>query len=238
MPTASTRSPTSIAISRRCCRRSIAMRRRSATTCRLGASTRAAQRALDRMSASDWIESRVPGGAASRLGRLRRQRVHRGTGRRPVRDQRRHRRGIAQGLAARPLLAVRGIGPALSHPRRQRPARADARRAPARAHRRRRRGSSRWRGAATAAMRVTIARDQRVHDEIADRVVLALPFTLLREVDLAHAGFAPRKLARDPRARHGPQLQAATAVRRARVAGAAARAARRASTRRSRRAGR
>jgi monoamine oxidase len=44
-------------------------------------------------------------------------------------------------------------------------------------------------------MRVTLARDQRVRDAIADRVVLALPFTLLREVDIGRAGLSARKLA-------------------------------------------
>src|SRR6266542_3312760 len=42
--------------------------------------------------------------------------------------------------------------------------------------------------------RLTFARDQSTHDEIADRVILALPFTLLRQTDLAGAGFQPRKL--------------------------------------------
>ena len=42
-------------------------------------------------------------------------------------------------------------------------------------------------------VRVTIARGQSLHDEIADRVILALPFTLLREVDTAGAGFSARK---------------------------------------------
>jgi monoamine oxidase len=35
---------------------------------------------------------------------------------------------------------------------------------------------------------------QRVVDVVADKVVLALPFTTLREVDLGAAGFSPRKL--------------------------------------------
>jgi monoamine oxidase len=42
--------------------------------------------------------------------------------------------------------------------------------------------------------RLTFARDQSTHDETADRVVLALPFTLLRQVELDRAAFRPRKL--------------------------------------------
>jgi monoamine oxidase len=44
-------------------------------------------------------------------------------------------------------------------------------------------------------VRVTVARDEATRDEIADRVILALPFSLLKEVDLDHAGFRARKLA-------------------------------------------
>ena len=42
--------------------------------------------------------------------------------------------------------------------------------------------------------RVSFARDQVVRDEIADQVIVAIPFTLLRQVDLDAAGFRPRKL--------------------------------------------
>ena len=44
-------------------------------------------------------------------------------------------------------------------------------------------------------MRITVARDAATRDETADRVILALPFTLLRDVDLTRSGFRPLKLA-------------------------------------------
>lgn len=154
----------------------------------------AAQRTLDRMSASEWIESRVPGGAASRLGRLVGNAymeelggdlyetsaatvvvLLKGSPREHFSpyeesDQRYHIRGGNDQL-------VRMMGERLR----------DRVTTSARLVALSRRGDGR--------VRVTIARDQRVHDDIADRVVLALPFTLLRDVDIAHAGFAPRKLA-------------------------------------------
>jgi monoamine oxidase len=43
-------------------------------------------------------------------------------------------------------------------------------------------------------VRLTFARDQATQDEIADRVILALPFSLLRDVDLNRSAFRPRKL--------------------------------------------
>jgi monoamine oxidase len=42
--------------------------------------------------------------------------------------------------------------------------------------------------------RLVLGRDQAVREADADHVVLALPFTLLREVDLAQAGVRPRKM--------------------------------------------
>jgi monoamine oxidase len=42
--------------------------------------------------------------------------------------------------------------------------------------------------------RLTFARDEARRDVVADHVVLAMPFTLLRDVDLAQAGFRTRKL--------------------------------------------
>jgi monoamine oxidase len=151
-----------------------------------------AQLALDRMSASDWIATRVPGGAASRLGRL--------VGNAYVEelggdlyetsaatvvallkasprehfspyeesDQRYHIRGgndrIVRALGERLRDRITTSAPlvALAH-----------------------RGDGR--------VRVTIARGQSLQDEIADRVILALPFTLLREVDTSGAGFSARK---------------------------------------------
>jgi monoamine oxidase len=151
-----------------------------------------AQLAIDRMSATEWIASRVPGGASSRLGRL--------VGNAYVEelggdlyetsaatvvallkasprehfspyeesDQRYHIRGGNDGI-------VRALGERL----RDRVTTSAA--LVALAHR----GDGR--------MRVTIARGQSLHDEIADRVILALPFTLLREVDTSGAGFSARK---------------------------------------------
>ncbi len=152
-----------------------------------------AQVALDQMSATDWIERRVPGGMASRLGRLLgnayieelggdlyeisaatvvlllkaspRDRFS------PYEDsdQRWHVRGGNDQLVTR-----------LAEPLGARIHTSSALVALAR------RGDGR--------LRVTLAQGQALRDVIADRVVLALPFTTLREVDLAHAGFSPRKL--------------------------------------------
>lgn len=151
-----------------------------------------AQQSLDRLPASDWIETRVPGGAASRLGRLIGNAyieelggdlyetsaatvvaMLRGSPRdrySPYEesDQRYHIRGGNDQI-------VRILGERMR----------DRITTSARLVALARRGDGR--------LRVAIARDQRVHDEIADRVVLALPFTLLRQVDVGRAGFSPRK---------------------------------------------
>jgi monoamine oxidase len=154
----------------------------------------AAQRALDRMSAADWIASRVDGGPGSRFAQLLANAyveelggdlaeinaitvvalLH-GTPRdrfSPYEesDQRFHIRGGNDALVA--ALAGRA-------------------------------GDAIQTGARLTALarmpdgrvRLTTARDAATRDEIADRVILALPFSLLREVDLARAGFRPRKLA-------------------------------------------
>ena len=42
-------------------------------------------------------------------------------------------------------------------------------------------------------MRLSLTRDSKVFDEVYDRVILALPFTTLRQVDIARAGFRPLK---------------------------------------------
>ncbi len=42
--------------------------------------------------------------------------------------------------------------------------------------------------------RLTLARNEARRDIDADHVILAMPFTLLADVDLANAGFRPRKL--------------------------------------------
>ncbi|MEO8847114.1 MAG: FAD-dependent oxidoreductase [Casimicrobiaceae bacterium] len=153
-----------------------------------------AQLALDRMAASDWIATRVPGGAGSRMGRLIGNAyieelggdlyetsaatvvaLLKGSPREHCSpyeesDQRYHIRGgndqIVSMLAARNVARIETSSRLIALARRS-----DGR------------------------LRVTIARDQRVRDEIADRVVLALPFTLLREVDCTRAGLSARKLA-------------------------------------------
>ncbi len=153
----------------------------------------AAQRALDRMSADRWIATRVPGGMQSKLGRLLANAYIEELGGdlyeisavsvvsllqasprdrwSPYEesDQRYHIRGGNDQLVR--LMSERIDGRiATSH------------RLLAIAHR----GDGR--------IRLTFARDQSSVDEIADRVILALPFTLLRQVDVGAAGFGARKL--------------------------------------------
>lgn len=151
-----------------------------------------AQAALDRMSARDWLASRVPGGLASPLARLLANAYIEEIGAEldemsavtvidllrgspedrvspyEVSDQRYHVRGgndlIVQRLAE-------ALGPRLT----------TGTRLVALA----RRPDSRY--------RVIVARDAATRELIADHVVLALPFTLLREVDLRDAGLRERK---------------------------------------------
>lgn len=152
-----------------------------------------AQRALDRMSAAEWIDTRVAGGRKSRFGRLlanayveelggELQEINavsvvallNGTPRERFSpyeesDQRYHVRGgndLLVTLLARDLDARIETGTRLAALARQ----PDGR------------------------YRVTLTRDSAVRDEIADRVILALPFSLLADVDLARAGFRSRKL--------------------------------------------
>ena len=42
-------------------------------------------------------------------------------------------------------------------------------------------------------MQLSLTRDCKVFDEVYDRVILALPFTTLRQVDIEDAGFQPLK---------------------------------------------
>jgi len=154
----------------------------------------AAQRALDRMSARLWIASRVGGGNASRFGRLLGNAYREelggdldeisavsvvallnGTPRdrfSPYEDsdQRYHVRGgndLIVGLLARGVEGRIETGSRLVALSRL----PDGR------------------------YRVTIARDAAMHDDTVDRVVLALPFALLADVDTTRAGMRPRKLA-------------------------------------------
>lgn len=151
-----------------------------------------AQRLLDRMSAAQWIDSRVPGGMRSRFGQLLVNAYVEELGGDPEEisavtvvallagspedrfspyeesDQRYHVRGgndlIVQKLAQRSADRI-DTGARLM---------ALARRSDGR-------------------YRLVVWRDAAEREEIADRVILAIPFTLLRGVDLAHAGFPPRK---------------------------------------------
>jgi len=152
-----------------------------------------AQQRLDRMSATQWIDARVAGGMASRFGQLLANAYIEELGGHPDEinavtvvdllggsprdrwspyeesDQRYHVRGGNDQLVARmaePLTARISTGTKLTAL-----ARTDGGR-----------------------YRLTLQRDQATSDEIADRVVLAIPFTMLRDVDLTRAGFGARKL--------------------------------------------
>ncbi len=153
----------------------------------------AAQRALDHTSAARWLDSRVPGGLSSALARLLANAYVEELGadlaeisavtvvdllRDSPRDrlspyeesdQRYHVRGGNDLVVQRLAEALDGrieTGTRLL---------AVARRA-------------------DGGYRLVLGRDQAVREADADHVVLALPFTLLREVDLAHAGVRPRKM--------------------------------------------
>jgi monoamine oxidase len=152
-----------------------------------------AQRTLDRMSAAEWIDSRVPGGRGSRLGQLLVNAYGEELGADPEEisaitvvsllagspadrfspyeesDQRYHVRGGNDQIVTK--LAERAGGDIKTHSRLVALSR---------------RGDGRY--------RVVIMRDADTREEVADRVVLALPFTLLRLVDLRDAGFGPRKM--------------------------------------------
>jgi len=151
-----------------------------------------AQRALDRMPASQWIATRVPGGAASRFGQLLVNAYGEELGGDPDEisavtvvsllagspqdrfspyeesDQRFHIRGGNDQLVAK--LAEHAGGDIQTKCRLVGLAR---------------RPDGRY--------RLVVVRDAAEREEIADRVILALPFTLLRAVDLRNAGFGARK---------------------------------------------
>jgi len=153
-----------------------------------------AQRGLDAMSCAQWIDAHVPGGRSSRFGRLLANAYIGELGADPEdisaisvvallagspqdrfspyeeSDQRYHVRGGNDQLVQRMASA---IGDAVQT------------------------GTRLVAVARTTddRLRLTFRRDEAVFDEVADRVVLAMPFTLLREVDLARARFSQRKLA-------------------------------------------
>lgn len=152
-----------------------------------------AQQLLDRMSAKDWLQSRVPGGLSSPIARLLANAYVEELGgdleeisavtvvdllRDSPRDrfspydesdQRYHVRGgndlIVQRLAEPIQNAIETGTRLVALVRRP-----------------------------DSSYVLTLSRDQATTEVSADRVILALPFTLLREVDLARAGLSPRKL--------------------------------------------
>jgi monoamine oxidase len=152
-----------------------------------------AQRELDHMSAAQWIATRVPGGASSRFGQLLANAYGEELGGDPDEisaitvvsllagsprdrfspyeesDQRYHIRGGNDLLVAR--LVARVPGPVETGTRLVAVAQ---------------RGDGKC--------RLVVLRDGAERELVADRVILALPFTLLRSVDLRYAGFPPRKL--------------------------------------------
>lgn len=152
-----------------------------------------AQRQLDRMSARQWIDARVPGGMQSRFGRLLANAYTEELGGDPDEinaitvvsllagspadrfspyeesDQRYHVRGGNDLIVSR--LAERVSGQIATGTRLMALAR---------------RSDGRY--------RLLVLRDGVEREEIADRVILALPFTLLRGVDLTQAGFPARKM--------------------------------------------
>ncbi len=153
----------------------------------------AAQRELDRMPAARWIETRVPGGASSRFGQLLVNAYGEELGGDPDEisavtvvsllagsprdrfspyeesDQRFHIRGGNDLLVAR--LAASVPGPIETGTRLV-------------ALTQRRDGPC----------RLVVLRDGAERELVADRVILALPFSLLRVVDLRQSGFPARKL--------------------------------------------
>ncbi|MEO8751468.1 MAG: FAD-dependent oxidoreductase [Casimicrobiaceae bacterium] len=153
----------------------------------------AVQRELDRMSEAQWIASRVAGGAQSRLGQLIVNAYAEELGGDPGEisavtvvsllagsptdrfspyeesDQRFHIRGGNDQLVTRLAATLPGQIET----------------------------GSRLVGLARlpdGRCRVTLLRDSAERAEIADRVILTLPFPLLRVVDLRHAGFGARKM--------------------------------------------
>lgn len=152
----------------------------------------AAQRRLDRTSAGQWIAANVPGGGESRFGQLLANAYAEELGGNPDEisavtvvsllagspkdrfspyeesDQRYHVRGGNDQLVTK--LAA-GVDSAIETNARLV---AIARRADGR-------------------YRLVFLRDGAEREDIADRVILALPFTLLRGVDTRHAGFGARK---------------------------------------------
>jgi monoamine oxidase len=153
-----------------------------------------AQRALDRMSAADWIASRVNGGVSSRLGKLLANAYVEELG------------GDLDEISAVSVVALLQATPrdrfSPYEESDQRFHIRDGNDALVAALARRVEPSIEVGARLTACarmpdgrVRVSVARDGAMRDEIADRVILALPFSTLKDVDLARAEFRARKLA-------------------------------------------
>ena len=152
------------------------------------------QRALDRLSAAEWIATRVDGGLQSRFGRLLANAYMEELGGdvdeisavsvvallmatprdrfSPYEDsdQRYHVRGGNDQIVGRLAAELEGQVET----------------------------GSRLTGidyASDGSIRLQLSRDQATRIESADRVIVAVPFTLLNDVDLTRARFRPRKLA-------------------------------------------
>jgi monoamine oxidase len=152
-----------------------------------------AQRALDRTDAAQWLDSRVPGGRASPLGRLLANAYTEELGADLaeisavtvvdlLRDSPRDRLSPYEESDQR--YRVRGGNDLIVQ--RMAEALAGCIETGTRLVAIARRGDGRY--------RLAFARDQATHEAVFDHVVLAVPFTLLRDADLAQAGFRPRKL--------------------------------------------
>ena len=147
-------------------------------------------RQLDNMSIVDWIEETFEGGIDSRIPGARRRLHHRV--RRRVRGAERAQPALpARLLGPGPVPRLRAVEREVPRRRRQRPDHGPARRAargPDHDRLRARRRAPRPAGTFT----LTFAQQSGTKTVTADKVVLALPFSILRSsVDLSKAGFEP-----------------------------------------------
>ncbi len=166
-------------------------------------------RELDDMSIVDWIEETFEGGIELADRAAARRRLHDRVRRRLVRAE------LAQpGLPARlprpgPVPRLRRLRREVPRRRRQRP---DHRRARGGDRPGRSRTGSELvavRRNATGTFTLTFRQASGMKTVTADKVVLALPFSILRSsVDLSRAGFDAAQAHRDPRAGHGLELEA------------------------------
>lgn len=151
-----------------------------------------AQKLLDRMSAEQWIDSRVPGGLQSRFGQLLANAYGEELGGDPHEISALTVVALLAGSPAERFSPyeesdqryhVRGGNDLIVHKLAQR--NADRIVTGARLMAVARRSDGRY--------RLVVRRDAAEREEIADRVIVTIPFTLLRGVDLTQAGLPPRK---------------------------------------------